>query len=235
MFCGFFGAACSVGADRLLAQAPPGPLPQAQPQSTPTQPPPRTQERKLEQRKTLAGFWKLNLDESDDPRKSMQDARHTNSGGPRGGGGHAGIGFPFPGAGGGPPYGGRGGGNRSGQDQENAERMQDLIRPADSLNVALKEAEVDLIDNRGHALVFYTDGRKLQKTNDGTRQEITAHWDGSRLVSDEKNPQGRKMSRTLELSADGTQFYETLRIDSGKSNSPLVIRYVYDAAVRDNS
>jgi hypothetical protein len=234
MFCGFIGAAGPIGPNRFLAQAPPGPLPQTQPPSSSTQPLPRTQERKPEQRKTLAGFWKLNLDESDDPRKSMQDARHSNSGGPRGGVRHPGIGFPFPGAGGG-PYGGPGGGNRNGQDQENAERMQDLIRPADSLNVALREAEVDLTDDHGHTLVFYTDGRKLQKTNDGTRQEIAAHGDGSRLVSDEKNSQGRKMSRTLELSADGTQFYETFHIDSGKSNSPLVIRYVYDAAVQDNS
>jgi hypothetical protein len=143
-----------------------------------------------------------------------------------------GGGFPFPGGGGG-PYGGRGGANGNGQNRANGEQMRDLIRPADSLTIALKEAEVDLTDDRSHKLVFYTDGRKLQKSKEDTYQEIAAHWNGNQLVSDEKNPQGGKMSRTFELAADGTQFYETLHIDSSRSNSPLVIRYVYDAAVQD--
>ena len=39
----------------------------------------------------------------------------------------------------------------------------------------------------------------------------------------------RKMSRTFELSQDGRQFDETLRIDNGRSKTPIVIRYVFDA------
>ena len=62
-------------------------------------------------------------------------------------------------------------------------------------------------------------------------KQISAHWNGSQLVTDEKGPQGRKMSRTLELSSDGRQFYETWHIENGRSGSPLVIRYVYDAAM----
>jgi hypothetical protein len=41
------------------------------------------------------------------------------------------------------------------------------------------------------------------------------------------------MSRSFELAADCTQFYETLHIDSSRSNAPLVIRYVYNAAAQD--
>jgi hypothetical protein len=36
------------------------------------------------------------------------------------------------------------------------------------------------------------------------------------------------MSRTFELSSDGRQLYETLQMTTGRNNTPLVIRYVYD-------
>jgi hypothetical protein len=38
------------------------------------------------------------------------------------------------------------------------------------------------------------------------------------------------MSRTFELSYDGTQLFETLRLTTGRSNTPLDVRYVYDVA-----
>jgi len=37
-----------------------------------------------------------------------------------------------------------------------------------------------------------TDGRKLQKSKDENYQEIAAKFDGTRLVSDEKDPRGNK-------------------------------------------
>jgi hypothetical protein len=36
------------------------------------------------------------------------------------------------------------------------------------------------------------------------------------------------MSRTFELSYDGAQLYETVRLTTGRSNTPLDVRYVYD-------
>jgi hypothetical protein len=77
---------------------------------------------------------------------------------------------------------------------------------------------------------LYTDGRQLQKVNDDRHEEVAAHWDGSRLVSDEKSPLGGKMNRVFELSQDGRQLYETLHIDNGRSRTSLAIRYVYDGA-----
>jgi len=61
-------------------------------------------------------------------------------------------------------------------------------------------------------------------------REIAAHWNGSQLVSDEKSPQGGKMSRTFELSKDGRQVYETISIERGKNRGSLSVRYVYDTA-----
>jgi hypothetical protein len=94
--------------------------------------------------------------------------------------------------------------------------------------------EVDAFDDQERKRAFFTDGRKLQKSKDATYQEIAAHWDGTRLVTDEKNPRGGKMSRTYELSYDGTQLNETLHMTVGRNNTPLVVRFVYDQAPGGN-
>jgi hypothetical protein len=98
------------------------------------------------------------------------------------------------------------------------------------LVVDLKNPEIDVTDDRFRKLLLYTDGRQLQKNTSENREEVAAHWNGTQLVSDEKSPLGGKMSRTFELSQDGRQLYETLRVDNGRSRTPLIIRYVYDAA-----
>jgi len=156
----------------------------------------------------------------------MQEARGANSGG----GGRGGVRMGIPGMGGG-PYGGgrRGGGNESDEDRQ---KMQEVVNPAQALTVAeaKKDVEIDMFDDQQRKSAFYTDGRKLQKTKDSTSQEIAAHWDGNRLVTDEKTPSGRKMSRIYELSYDGTQLYETLHLTRGRSDSTISIRYVYDQA-----
>ena len=104
---------CLFPSGRLFAQAPPGPLPPSQPLPPPKAAPPPKKQTEVDPRKTLAGFWKLNADQSDDPRRRLEEARQSNSGpgsGPGGGGGSVGIGFPYPGSGGNGPYGGGGGG-----------------------------------------------------------------------------------------------------------------------------
>jgi hypothetical protein len=229
ILCGvcLFPSAC------LFAQAPPGPLPPAHPvpPSKPAPPPRKLPE--VEPRKTLAGFWKLNADQSDDPRKKLEEARRPDGGsggGPGGSGGRVGIGFPYPGAGGGNgPYGG-GGRGTGGEDNDNDQRMADLVRPEFWQTIVVQDAEVEATNDQDHRLVFYTDGRKIQKSKDASLQQISAHWNGSQLVTDEKGPQGKKMSRTLELSSDGRQLYETWHIENGRSGLAIVMQYVFDAA-----
>lgn len=220
----------TIWAASARAQAPPGPLPAAQPQPpSSAQAQPQQQSAPVKPRTSILGAWKWNRDESDDARKKMQDARTANSAG--GGGGRGGVRMGIPGMGGGPYGGGRrgGGGNESDEDRQ---KMQDVVNPAQALTVAeaKKDVEVDMFDEQQRKSAFYTDGRKLQKTKDSTSQEIAAHWDGNRLVTDEKTPSGRKMSRTYELSYDGTQLYETLHLTQGRSSSTVSIRYVYDQA-----
>jgi hypothetical protein len=160
-----------------------------------------------------------------------------NGGNPGGGSYPGGRGYPGSGGypGGGYPGGGRQGGypsdgQNTAQDIEDNPKMQPLIHPSGLLTIDLKSPEFDVTDYDHNKLTLYTDGRKLQKTKDNSNQEVAAHWDGSRLVSDEKSPLGGKMSRTFELSKDGRQLFETLHIANGRSDTPIIIRYVYDIA-----
>ena len=223
---GLIGAGWTASA---RAQAPAGPLPAAQPQgpSTP-EAHPQAQAPPVQPRTSILGAWKLNRDESDDPRKKMQDARGANGGG----GGRGGVRMGVPGMGGGPWGGGggrRGGGGESDQDRQ---QVQQVIEPTRALTLAeaKKDVEIDAFDDQQRKTAIYTDGRKLEKSKDTNNVQIAAHWDGNRLVTDEKTPSGKKMSRTYELSYDGTQLYETLRLTRGRSDSQVSIRYVYDQA-----
>lgn len=233
---GFLTVVSLASPSLLRGQAAPGPLPPAEPLPPAHAPAPPKEQKTLspQERRNLSGSWKLNRDESDDPRKKMQESRGANrgggGGGPYGGGRRGGVGFPGGGGGRG-PYGGRGGG---GQSDEDRQRMQELFRPADALTIAQKkEAEINLTDDSGRKRIFCTDGRKLEKSKDVSVQEIAAHWDEYRLISEEKGPRGGKITRTLELAPDGQQLYETLRVERSRSDSFVDIRYVYDF-VRDN-
>ena len=230
--CALLGASCLAAPAFTWAQAAPGPLPQAQSQDAPPPPPrPQVQKAPVQPRTSIFGVWKLNQDDSDDPRKKMQEARGSQDNGGYGGNRRMGGGYPgggYPGGGGG-GYGGHRP-NSQGESDEDRQRMQELLSPPNTLTVgeAKKDAEVDLFDGQQRKRALFTDGRKPQKSKDANYQEIAAHWDDKRLVTDEKNPRGGKMSRTYELSYDGTQLYETLHMTTGRSNTPLTIRYVYD-------
>jgi hypothetical protein len=107
------------------------------------------------------------------------------------------------------------------------------MRPSSTLTFSQKDKEFDLTEDQGRKRAFFTDGRKLQKSKDESYEEIAAHGDATRLVSDEKTPLGGKLSRTFELSPDGTQLFETIQMENTRSNSPVSFRYVYDVA-KDN-
>jgi len=205
------------------------PAVEPQPSSMPAAKPLRRQP-EVQPRTSIFGAWKLNKDDSDDAQKKMQEARGSDRQGRSGGGGGVRMGGGIPGMGG---YGGhRRGGQENESDQER-QGMHELLNPARSLFLgeARKDVETDLFDDQDRKRAFFTDGRKLEKSKDDKYQEIAAHWDGTRLVTDEKSPRGGKMSRVFELSPDGKQLYETLHLTTGRSNTPVVIRYAYDQQV----
>ena len=241
--CGLLGVLCACVPSHLRAQAPPGPLPPRQstdtrsapppsPASSPTQPPaPRE---KPAPRQNISGYWKFNREASDDARSNIEQARQGGRRGPSGnapGGPQGGNGPYGGGQRGGNPNGGNPGDYGSRNDSEvQSPAMQEYIYPATGVTLVIKDSEVDLSDDAARRRVFYTDGRKLQKPNkdDNNYREVAAHWEGPRLVSDEKSPAGEQVRRTFELSSDGRQLDESISLDATKSRSAVMIHYVYD-------
>jgi hypothetical protein len=187
----------------------------------------------------LAGSWKLNHDESDDPRDKLRSAiqdREQNgypggSPGRRGGMGGGGLGIPGTGPMGGPPMGGPMGyprqGQSSGSDDQKAKLLQ-VVEPPSQLSIAQKGPEIDMTDNESHTRSLFTDGRKLDKPKkDAIQTQVKAHWQGQTLVTEEKGPNGEKLSHTYELSPEG-KFIDTLTLESKKLNTPIIVRSVYD-------
>lgn len=259
----FLGAALIATPSCILGQAAPGPLAPPQPPSgtqVAPQPAPKPKPQ-VAPRSSLAGDWKLNVDQSDDARHKVRLA--DDSGGsfphPSVGTGYPGYpagGYPYPGGYPGGPGGGypgspypdtypdgSGAPQISGKDLAQNPKLQAFIYPPRTLSVAMKQSagvgaqnavasEVDMTDPDFNVMSFFTDGRELPKATYDSHEEAAAHWDGSQLVSDEKSPLGGKMSRTFELSKDGRQMIETVHIDHGKKK-PIDIRYVYDAINND--
>lgn len=217
------GAACLLWTGVAFGQAPPGPLtPPPEPPHSSSDPIPAVPKPpEVKPRKNIMGAWKLNRDESDDGHRKLEQTRE--SGGRSSGNPRVGIGWPGMG----------GGGRRTPQDETADEDagMQELLSPPSRVTLSEKmerDKEVDLADDHGRKRAFFTDGRKLQKSKDDRYEEIAARWDGERLITDEKSPRGKKISRSFELSPDGLQLWEEVRLIVGRNNRPVTIRYVYD-------
>jgi hypothetical protein len=208
-----------------LAQAPAGPLPQTAPQDG-SSTPPRVQTPDVPRSKVLAGTWKLNLDESDDPMKKLQQARGSGQGGGRRGGG--GMGGGWPGGGG---MGGRGGGGRrmgGGETDSDRQKMNLFLRPANQVTIVQKEPEIMVTDDDERKFGFYTDGRKVEKSKDPTHQDFDAKWEEYRLVAEGKDPRGNKYEHSYEVLEGNRQLRETFLLKVGRNNTEVSIRYVYD-------
>jgi hypothetical protein len=252
---GVLACACIASPAPLHAQAAPGPIrpPTADSQSSDgssAPPSPPVKQYPAQKKENLIGSWRINPDESDDARQKIEQARNRggtnnpNAGNnpyPGNGGGNGpygrpgnspypGNGSPYPGNGGGNgPYGRRGGGAGDNTNYEDRQQLQDLIEPATSLSFAQKEGEVDVTDDQGRKRVYLTDSRKPQKSKDANYQESAAHWEGARLVSEEKGLHGGRITRTYELTPDGKQLNESVRLDNTHTGL-ITVRYVFDIA-----
>ena len=224
-------AAISVG-----AQAPAGPMAQtvAPPAAgstaaTTSAPAKTTPVPDVPRKKDLSGSWKLNKDESTQPRKRNDDG--SDSGGGRRGGGGSGGGWP----GGRGGYGGgmhRGG---SGMSEQERSEMQELMRPSETLEFTQDGPTIKMTDDYDRHRTFYTDGRKVKKSKDTDNQEFDATWDDYRLVSDFKDPDGNKVERTFEVMQGNQQLRETIHFTMGRNQREVYLRYVYDLVSRPNS
>jgi hypothetical protein len=207
-----------------------------------------------QKKENLVGSWRINPDESDDVHQKIEEARNRSgssksnnpnagNGGngpyPGNGGGNGpygrptnspypGNGSPYPGNGGNNgPSGRHGGGTGDPTNYEDRQQLQDLVEPATSLSFVQKEGEVDVTDDQGRKRIYLTDARKPQKSNDDSHRESAAHWDGARLISEEKGSHGGRITRTYELTPDGKQLSESVRLDNSHTGL-ITVRYVFD-------
>jgi len=175
--------------------------------------------------KNLAGTWKLNTDDSDDPRKKLQQA-HGSGRGQGGGRPSGGMGGGWPGMGG---HGGYGGGRQgSGESDEDRQKMQIFLQPAQLLNIYQKDPQIDIRDDSDRKFTAFTDGRKVEKSKDAGNQQMDAKWDEYRLVMEGKDPRGNKYERSYEVLEGNQQLRETLFLKVGRNNTEISIRYIYD-------
>ena len=185
---------------------------------------------------SLAGVWKLNRDQSDDPRQKLEQAPSGGRGGwgqgPTGGGGWGGWGG---GGGWGGVGGGQGGGwNRPGgrpAAEGGAVDMSDFSQ----LTIEQSDSSAKVTGATGRVLAQYTsdngsDKDAAKKSKDGRYVPPVAEWQGDRLVTTDNGPRGAKTTRVYELSSDGKQLYVTTRLEYPHSNQPVNIRFVYDQA-----
>jgi hypothetical protein len=195
----------------------------------------------------LEGTWKLNRDQSDDAREKLRSAmQHGDQNGPtarrggRGGGGMGGggIGMGIPGVGGMGHPGGRGGSGGMGRDSgsnEQVARWRDLVDAPEQLQITQKGPEIDMTDPQYRERELFTDGRSLEKPKDEMQIPVKAHWNHEALATEEKGPNGEKISHSYELAADGRQLTDTLTLESKRLSAPVIIRSVYDKAGSESS
>lgn len=140
-------------------------------------------------------------------------------------------GGPGGGQGRGPGAGGPGAGS-----EEQRGRLRDLVEAPDQLKIAQNGPEIDMTDTEGHVRSLFTDGRKLEKPKkDNTQTQVKARWDHATLITEEKGPNGEKISHSYEITGDGKQLADTLTVESKKLNTPIIVRSVYDKADSDKT
>ncbi|MFZ0037476.1 MAG: hypothetical protein WAK91_08650 [Candidatus Acidiferrales bacterium] len=168
----------------------------------------------------LAGQWKLNKDQSDDPRQKMQQAMGGNGqGGGRGGEGGGGR---------------RGGGQGQGGGQGGG-MMNDLAQ----LSIVQTDTSVKVSNASGRVLAAYPEDTQAAKpaanggnADDDLREPAppVAKWQGSQLVATMQGRRGGTTTRTYELSSDGRQLIVTTKMQNPRFTQPVTFRLVYDPA-----
>jgi hypothetical protein len=226
-----------VFAGTAFAQAPPGPIAPVASQRSSSEPPPPPPV-KIVPRTNILGAWKLNRDESDDPKASSNQRKANDPN--QGHGGNSGPHIGFPGGGmGGPGMGGgqRGNGSPQKDTSEDRQRYMELIDPSIRLKLQRKGEKdpiVEMFGDQGRKTIFYTDGHKPDAPAGVGTDVVEAKWDDNKLVSTSPLPKKGSLTRTYEVSPDGLQLYEEVEMVIGKDKNPSRFRFVYDAAARED-
>ena len=114
------------------------------------------------------------------------------------------------------------------ESDEERQKMQIFLEPAQQLTIAQKEPEIDISDDSERRFTVFTDGRKVEKSKDASKQQFDAKWDAYRLVIEGKDPRGNNYQRSYEVLEGNQQLRETQFLKVGRNNAEVSIRYIYD-------
>ena len=166
----------------------------------------------------LAGTWKLNEKQSDDPREKMRAAMNAN-------GGSA------------PMNRGRMG-NRPGRGPDGRGGM---MRQFSQLTITQLDKGVNVTGATGRLIATseaQPDDSQNAQDNGGMMMRMPpakAKWQGSELIATSEGFGGGTVTRTFELSPDGKQLYMTTKIENPRFSEPVTYRLVYDPAKADTN
>ncbi len=171
----------------------------------------------------FAGIWKLNKDQSDDPRKAFQKAAENARGGRHGGWGMRGPGG----------IGGRGGGRRGGgQEHDQGDGPADMT-DFSRLTIDQTDANTKITGATGRILA-QSSGDDFESADDGYTSPA-AKWKGEQLVVVTKDERRGKTTRAYSLSADAKQLNVVTRVENPRLTQPVTFRLVYDPMKSESS
>jgi hypothetical protein len=228
-------------AGKAAAQNASGPLPGAAPSDQPSAASARPTA-PVAGKPNLAGTWKLNADQSDNPmqkmREAQQDSGDQGGGGRRGGwGGGTGGGWGRGNGGqngGGPPNGGDG--NQQGEQQGGGGRRQGGMRGMSQLVIEQTPTSARVSDPSGRVLALYlaspeqgaSQSSSANSSNSDANTPPVAQWQDSKLVATQQMRNGGTTTRTYELSPDNKQLIVTTKVENKRFKQPVTFRQVYD-------
>jgi hypothetical protein len=160
----------------------------------------------------LAGTWKLNEKQSDDPREKIREAMQANGSEGGGEGMRAGRQGRRP---------GRGGGGM----------MAEFSR----LTIEQSDKGVKVTGSSGRVIATSEpqskDDQNAQDSAGGRMMRFPpaeAKWQGNQLVATSQGFGGGTTTRTFELSPDGKQLFVTTKIENQRFTQPVTYKLVYD-------
>lgn len=194
-------------------------------------------------RPALGGLWQLNRDLSAPAGGAGGEMGAPGGGGRggRGGGGGGGMGGPGGGMGGGMGRGG-GGGGRGGPggppNQEDMQRMREVMRelmqPAVRLTVVQREDTVSFTDDQGRVRKFVANGKEEKHQLDAATIETRSRWKDGALVIEWETGRGPTVVRSYRIDAAVDQLVIETTLKGGRgpgSGDRPPITHVYDAVV----
>jgi hypothetical protein len=176
----------------------------------------------------IAGPWRLNHEQSDDPVERLRTLQEGRPGGEEGGsfrgpGGWAGGGGRGRGGGGG-RGGAPGGGNRASMQ----EGLATLRQATEEFTLAQSDTAVTFTTDLGWSRTFRTDGKTITQQIGRATVKIRVRWEGPNLRIDRDWGSGVKLSETYFRSPDTGQLFVIVSFKTPSLSEPVEFRRIYD-------